>query len=176
MKGKITVIILAGLSIVSCKIFKTSADKFISYEHKLNNKNLLISNVHKQSWKIAYRYGAECKPNERDAGERLEEGITAALNVWLQPLRDLKPTNSITSIFLFQQHKDLKGDMFNEHDEILGIDLRVTFRCEVGFSFAILSFTPDLVILGGAKLAPHVVSHLTHEVGHLYLCPPRCYT
>lgn len=156
--------------IASCIIRNNPAQrKFITYEHRLSNKNLLIHKITDPSWKIAYRYGAECKPNDRGARERLEAAVTTALNTWLQPLRDLKPANPITNVFHFQQQKDFNGDMWTDVEELLAVDARVTFRCKNGFSFTSLSAVPpDVFTLLGAKLTPALLSHLTHELGHAF--------
>ena len=148
----------------------TTSPHYWGTSSKVMNREL-ISKVHKPSWKIAYRYGAECKLEDRAEDKILEEAITAALNAWLQPLRDMKPARPITSVFHFQRQRDLNGDLWADDriEGLLTVDVRVTFRCESEFSTAVLSGpSPDIYIRSGAKLTPLVLSHLTHELGHAF--------
>ena len=98
MKSKITIVGLALLSILSCKILKPSADKFITYKHQSRQMNVLIHRVDKASWKIGYRYGSECKSEDRQNDKALQEEITTILRTWLKPLRDMKPA-ALSSMF-----------------------------------------------------------------------------
>ncbi len=69
-----------------------TAHDFVSSEHHVFRhwRNDLIKRAHDDHWLIGYRYGDDCLPENRPAEKELEEVITKALQVWLQPLRDME--------------------------------------------------------------------------------------
>ena len=122
--------------------------------------NLLIHKVHEPSWKIGYRYGAECTPKDRQNKHKaLEEAITAALQTWLQPLRELKTTKPIVNDFRYIINAERQD-----------VNMRVTFHCVHRQSKAIISTrdTPGIVIRQGTVVDDELRYSLTHEIGHAF--------
>ena len=90
------------LALVGYLLFSIApaARGFLSLENYLGYKlNILIHKVHKPQWVIGYRFGPECKPEERQNGEALEEVMTEVFRAWLQPLRELHPKQPIDRCF-----------------------------------------------------------------------------
>ncbi|MXY29369.1 hypothetical protein F4Y59_14565 [Candidatus Poribacteria bacterium] len=152
----------------------------------LDEYKLLITKVHKPQWKIGYRYGADCKPEERQNGKELEDAMSASLRTWLEPLKELQPGRPIVDRFIYELQPDFDPNQFNQFDrnqpedlqriwEILGeefreIDLRVTFECTPGISFAGIGllFPPKVVMRVGTKTTPRMLWVLNHEFGHTF--------
>ena len=78
-----------SLLLVVCLLFSAMpvGDGFIPLAFGLNLEGLklLITEVHKPEWKIAYRYGVDCKPEDRQNDEALKEAISSSLRNWLKP-------------------------------------------------------------------------------------------
>ena len=135
---------------------------------------LLITKVHEPIWNIGYRYDAKCKPENRPPAHEVEEAITTALNLWLQPLHDLKPARPITSVFQYHRQKDRKFPTPNVgYDDVAGllsVDLRVTFVCEDEVPYAIISGTTPEVYIRTAEYSREWLLRgpLAHEIGHVF--------
>lgn len=148
---------------------------------------VLITKVHKPQWKIGYRYGADCKPSERQNSKELEAAITASLRAWLKPLKELQPERPIVDRFVYELQPDFDPNQFNQFDhnqpedverirEILReefgeIDLRVTFECTSGTSYAEIGllYPPAVFMkLGTTEFTPRMRAVLTHELGHAF--------
>ena len=98
---------------------------------------LLITEVHKPEWKIAYRYGVDCKPEDRQNGEALKDAISASLRSWLEPLKDLNPDRPIVDKFVYELQPDYDPNQPNDNLEgWRAVDLRVGFSCSYGTSKA----------------------------------------
>ena len=160
--------------LVSCIIRKNHAQrKFVTFAHLLSSKNLLIHKINEPSWNIAYRYGAECRSEDKIEDNKLEEIITNALNMWMKPLRDMNPANPITKVFHYQRQRELNGDKFADRtvnlEELLAVDVRMTFLCEEGNSSSLISSVPpDIYVRRGSKFSPARLYSLTHELGHAF--------
>ena len=105
---------------------------FGSYEHVRGIKRefALIRKVHDDYWDITYRFADDCSGVEkRITDEDMEKAITKALQVWLQPLRDLQTEKPIVNDFRFNQVN---------YDSTLP-DLRVMHYCIYGTSQARLA-------------------------------------
>ena len=159
------------LMLMGCLSFSLTptASGFITDAHRLVNSNLLISKVHEPSWKIGYRYGAECKPKDRQ-DKVLEETITRALQAWLTPLRELQPDRPITNNFTFHLQEDFHGDTDENLEGRWAVDVRITFRCARVSSFALIGSgdaPPDIFVHWGDE-ENDTLSDLTHELGHAF--------
>ena len=158
------------LTLIGCLSFSLTptTSGFITDAHRLVKSNLLISKVHEPSWKIGYRYGAECKPKDRQ-NKVLEETITRALQAWLTPLRELQPNRPITDSFTFQLQEDFHGDTDENLEGLLAVDVRITFRCARVLAFALISSIspPDIFVAWGSE-ETDMLSSLTHELGHAF--------
>ena len=120
----------------------------------------LIREVHDDYWDITYRFADDCSGVEkRITDEDMEKAITKALQVWLQPLRDLQTEKPIVNDFRFNQVS---------YESTLP-DLRVKHYCVFGVSKARLTNPPELVIrTGNIELMPHFMHMLIHEMGHAF--------
>ena len=148
------------------------APGFIAFEHQgLRSHYLLIKKIDKPHWIIGYRYGAGCKPEEKQNSKALEEAITLALEAWLGPLRNLHPTRQITDDFRYVLQKDFTGDRLNDDVEgRLAVDVRITFECREGSSRAgiTLGAPPDVYLRRGTKVTLPFTTSLIHELGHAF--------
>ena len=156
--------------VIGCLLFSATptAHDFISSEHHVFKKwrTDLIKKVHKDHWDIGYRYGDDCKVDNRPEAKDLEEAITKALQIWLQPLRDMKTKQPIINDFRYQRQADLRIDN-RKH-----LDLGVSFYCDPkGRSGAMISEDPNVpphvVIDVGTDVHDQIfIFVLVHELGH----------
>ena len=164
------ILILAGYLLLNTAI---AAQGFITSEqtHGIDGRfNLLIRKIDKPRWTIGYRYGAECLPEDRQNGKKLEETITAVLRAWLQPLREMQPARPITDDFRYVLQPDFNGDWFGDHGGLLAVDTRITFECRQGISLVLRSQVapPEVYMRVGTEITPLLVATLTHELGHAF--------
>lgn len=159
------VVLLSG-----CIVKQPTKRKFMSFEHRHGVKqNLLIFKVDKPQWKIGYRLAAACPADFRQKDRELKAVMTTALQLWLKPLRELKPARPITDDFLFLQQADFHG---NEKDAVpKELDTRITFECrkavEVAW-IALFASPPDIYIRAGTNIDKHFLFSLIHELGHAF--------
>ena len=125
MQHKLAIICVALASIMSCKIVKPSAAKFIAYEQHMVRFYILAQKLHRKHWDISYRYGNECPAAQTRNPQALEQAISKALRMWLAPLRDLTK-RPIVNDFRYQLNADLAE-----------VDMRITFECKLLPSFCI---------------------------------------
>ena len=85
----------------------------------------MIDKVHAPHWDIAYRYGDDCLPEERNNDEALTAAVTEALQIWLQPLRDYAK-RPIVNDFPLPPESPTCSDA----------DFSIRFSCKVAGSFA----------------------------------------
>ena len=161
--------------LVVCLLFSATpvGDGFIVATHglQLEGLQLLILKVHEPEWKIAYRYGVDCKPEDRQNDEALKEAISSSLRVWLAPLKGLNPERPIVDKFVYELQPDY--DPNQPSDNLEGwraVDLRVGFECTQGTSKAGIGrlYPPDLRMKRGTKVTPNTHYSLTHELGHAF--------
>ncbi len=158
------------LAVIGCLLFSITptAHDFVSSEHHVFKKwrTDLIKKVHKDHWDIGYRYGDDCKVDNRPEAKDLEEAITKALQIWLQPLRDMKTKQPIVNDFRYQIQADLRIDN-RKH-----LDLGVTFYCvPKGRSRAGVldnpNIPPHVEIDEGTDVNDQIfIFALIHELGH----------
>ena len=136
----------------------------------LEGLKILITEVHEPEWKIAYRYGAECKPEDRQNGEALKEAISTSLRVWLEPLKALNPDRPIVDSFVYELWPDYDPNHAADLEKVLATHLRVTFECTQAVSVAQMSRgkPPGVVMRLGTEITPILLSVLTHELGHTF--------
>ncbi len=134
--------------------------KFITTDHVIPDfqLNRLIDKVHAPHLNIAYTYGDNCLPEEKNNDEALTAAIGKALRTWLQPLRDYSD-KPIVADFRSQRVAFLRP-----HDEDLGI----TFHCEEGISSAVGGLRPAIDMRRGMKVDKRFMSTLIHEMGHSF--------
>ena len=146
------------------------ADGFITFDHfnprvrgKLNN---LIRRVHKEQWVIGYRYADNCPPESRKNGQAIEEAITASLNAWLQPVRDLNTGQPVVDDFRYVPNLEIK----DKADAKL-YDLLIAFFCDFGKSHAWVSadeFPPSIEMHVDTVVNDQFKGVLLHEIGHAF--------
>ncbi len=166
------ILVLLVLTISACIVrSKPTRPKFMAFVHQnFDNKHLLIKKIDKAEWKIGYRYAAKCPPQDKQNNKALEAEMTKALEAWLQPLRELQPAQPITRNFRYQPQKDFNADQSTDVAGLLAVDVRITFECRQGHSFALVGggTAPDLHIRGGTKITLPLLSKLIHELGHAF--------
>ena len=152
--------------------FIPTADDFATDEHHIFGvrENNLIKKVHEGHWDIGYTYGDDCLPENRPNQKDLEDAITKALQVWLQPLRGMKTQQPIVNAFRYQLEPPDGAINWRE------LDLRIRFYCGppqgrsralvFGFAQAVIA-PPSIRIDRGADVNhPHFMFTLIHELGH----------
>ncbi len=161
-----------------CLLFSATpvGDGFIvaTFGLQLEGLQLLILKVHEPEWKIGYRYGVDCKPEDRQNGEALKEAISLSLRNWLEPLKELNPERPIVDKFVYELQPDYDPNQPNDNlDGWRAVDLRVAFACPQGIhprSGAGIGrlYPPDLRMQRGTKVTPPMFYSLTHELGHAF--------
>ncbi len=161
-----------SLLLVVCLLFSAMpvGDGFIALSGGLQLEGLviLINEVHKPQWKIAYRYGVDCQPEDRQNDEALKDAISASLRTWLEPLKELNPDRPIVDKFIYELQADYDPNTPKELEGRRAVDLRVTFICTQAGSEALVGrlYSPDLLIRTGTKVTPNLRYYLVHELGH----------
>ena len=151
---------LLMLGSVSCILRKsTSKEKFIALEHERGVRpNIMVDKVHAPHWDIAYSYGDDCLPEEKNNDAALTAAVTEALQIWLQPLRDYAE-RPIVNDFRYRLSA-------NRHAG----DLTIIFRCQQGRSGAAVGrgIPPHIKLRAGIKVTPAFMASLVHEMGHTF--------
>ena len=159
--------------VVGCLLFGSAptAHDFNSSDHHVYKlwKNDLIKRAHDDHWLIGYRYGDDCLPENRPAEKDLEQAITEALQVWLQPLRDMETQQPIVNEFRYELEPP--GGAFHWRD----FDLRLRFYCKPpkgrtrsgALVYQIAEWPPLVKIDEGTDVNdPRFTFVLIHELGH----------
>ena len=162
-----------SLLLVVCLLFSAMpvGDGFIAMSGGLHLEGLkiLITEVHKPEWKIAYRYGVDCKPEDRQNEEALKAAISTSLRTWLEPLKELNPDRPIVDRFVYELQPDYDPSKPRGQDNVEGwqaVDLRVAFICTQGTSKALVGrlYSPNLLIQRGTEVTPQLFYSLIHEL------------
>ncbi len=137
---------------------------------QLENLKLLILKVHEPEWKIGYRYDVDCKPEDRQNGEALQEAISFSIRRWLEPLKALNPDRPIVDKFVYELQADFISRELEDLEERQAVDLQVTFECTQGISYALtgIIFPPAVFMLRGTEVKGIMLPVLIHEVGHAF--------
>ncbi|MDE3269014.1 MAG: ankyrin repeat domain-containing protein [Pseudomonadota bacterium] len=181
LKLKALLAIAVILCAHGCIIRDDAQSKFIAFNfspHVLE-LNLLMPKIFAQSWQIGYRYRGECQPEERLNSVELQETISAVIRTWLAPLKELKPPRPMVDKFIYEQQTDFNpispNDFYNlnEPEDLeswQAVDLRVTFECTPGVSYALIGikYPPAIYIKSSTKVTPNMLATLTHELGHAF--------
>ncbi len=133
---------------------------FIAYEQQFGLRfDLLMQRVHNDHLNISYGYGDDCPAEEMGSTRELEQAITDALQLWLEPLRALQTTEPIVNDFRYTVDADIKDS-----------DLRVTFHCAKGISRAELYTVqpPSIFMHKGTEVTESFMHVLVHEIGHTF--------
>ena len=141
----------------------------------VNPDVLLINQIDKPRWRIAYRFGTICPEEFREREEELKTLIVKSLRAWLQPLRDEFPGRAITDDFDLVRLEDFKS--FADDGEILAEnlwafaknDVTVTFSCQDGgnsFAAVVDNFAEVFMMAGVDIDHPGYSADLIHELGH----------
>ena len=179
---RLATIVLALLSIIACgNDILHSSPSFMSFEHQDGDRyeyvNMLIKHVHDETWHIPYATDV--------ADKNFEAAIKSALQMWLQPLRNMQPSKSIVNNFVFYRYS--VGDPYGSGipwDDVL---FKIHFRLggsQKG-SYGVLYYpkgidqpslaahdVPDIAIYKIDRAADDFVTDsdfmltLVHELGH----------
>ena len=142
----------------------------LSFGLHLEGMHILITKVHEPEWKIGYRYGTDCKPEDRQNGEALKEAISKSLRIWLAPLKELNTERPIVDKFVYERHPDYDPDQPGDNPEARKmVDLRVGFACTQGTSRVGVGrlYSPDVRLKRGTTGDP-LLRDLSHELGHAF--------
>ena len=136
----------------------------------LDGLKLLILKVHAPEWKIAYRYGVDCKPEDRQNGEALKAAISSSLRTWLEPLKELNPDHPIVDKFVYELWSDYDPNQPKDLERLREVNLQVTFECTQARSGAQINrgYPPDVVMRQGTETTFLLLSDLIHELGHAF--------
>ncbi len=131
---------------------------------------VLLDDIDKPQWRIGYNFTHDCPPAVRQQEDELKESITAALQAWLQPLRQRYPNRQFTDDFLLVKLPDV-AKCLDDHRALEGLDLRVTADCGgEGGSFATLAVgntAPEICMRERDMDVDQLfVRILMHELGH----------
>ena len=118
----------------------------------------MMDKVHELHWDVAYSYGDDCLPEERNNAEALTAAVTEALQMWLQPLRDYAK-RPIVADFRYRLNADRRA-----------VDLSVIFYCKLGQSSVGVGpgAPPEINMRDGVQVTPAFMSFLVHEMGHTF--------
>ena len=129
----------------------------MSLEHERGHQSdIMMDKVHELHWDVAYSYGDNCLPEERNNDEALTAAVTEALQIWLQPLRDYAK-RPIVADFRYRLNADRRA-----------VDLSVIFYCKLGQSSVGVGpgAPPRIGMRNGVQVTPAFMSVLVHEMGH----------
>ncbi len=166
-----------GVLLLVCLLFSATpvGDGFIVATGglSLEGLKLLITKVHEPEWKIAYRYGVDCKPEDRQNDEALKDAISTSLRAWLEPLKELNPERPIVDKFVYELQPDYDPSIHKSKDNLEGwraVDLRVAFVCTQARSGTLVGrlYPPDMRIRQGTETTHILLSVLAHELGHAF--------
>ena len=129
------VIRIFGLAVVVSLFFSVAppTQGFMIFDHQGEfQAKVLIHKVHDAQWQIGYRFASHCPAEFREEEDRLKQIVVDVLRVWLQPLREISAQPIVDDFQLL-----LQPDYDGTEDRVpLGLDTRITFLCEKGFSYA----------------------------------------
>ena len=158
-----------ALGVYLCFSPLPAAEGFITFDHfnpivrrKMNN---LIRRVHKEQWTIGYVYMDNCPPEKRKNGKAIEEAITASLNAWLQPVRDLNTGEAVVEDFRYVEKLEIVKEDFKLYD------LRIYFYCDFDKSYAgVLAdeARPPALLMHRGTVVDDFAGVLLHEIGHAF--------
>ena len=164
--------ILVVFCATACIVRKPTQGKFIpaAFGLSLEGLKLLITKVHEPQWKIAYRYGVDCQPADRQNGQALTEAISSSLRTWLEPLKELQPERPIVDKFVYELQPDYDPNTPKDLEGRRAVDLRVAFVCTQARSGTLVGrlYPPDVRMRRGTKVTPIMHYSLTHELGHAF--------
>lgn len=145
--------------------FITGAGGGLLHEHKF-----LIRDIFQPQWKIGYRYGVDCKPEEKQNGEELKEAMSAALRTWLEPLKELQLQRPIVDKFVYELQPDFDPDLPDDLELRRRVNLQVIFECTQGTSVAWIGrfLPPGVIMRMGTQITSEVLTVLLHELGHAF--------
>ena len=147
------------LTLMGCLLLSITpaAQGFIAIAHEnWRAKVSMVDKVHAPHWDIAYSYGDDCPPEERDNDKALTAAVTEALQMWLQPLRDYAK-RPIVNDFRYRLDADRRG-----------ADLQIIFHCKIGVSMAGAGHHPRILLREGTQVKRSFMVILVHEMGHTF--------
>ena len=149
------------LTLLGCLLLSLppATQGFITLEHERGHQSdIMMDKVHELHWDVAYSYGDDCLPEERNNAEALTAAVTEALQIWLQPLRDYAK-RPIVADFRYRLNADRRA-----------VDLSVIFYCKRGPTGAAVGpgAPPEISMRDGIKVTPAFMSVLVHEMGHTF--------
>ena len=167
MRHALLYLTFVALSISSCIVKKSplSQRKFIAVT---GDFNILIKKIEQREWEIRYSFVADCPEAFKQQENKLKELMTKSLQIWLQPLRELRPTKNITADFRFVRRPDV-AECYDKEEANKQFDAYVVFSCEGKNSSAWLGHhSPYICIRRGAVIDEGTSYHLAHELGHAF--------
>ena len=163
-----------GLVLVVSLFFSVAppTQGFMIFDHQGRTRTkVLIHRVHDAQWQVGYRFASHCPAEFRKEEDNLKQIVVDVLRVWLQPLREISAEPIVDDFQLL-----LQPDYDGTEDRVpSGLETRITFLCEEGFSYARIRSAgmrfpqwPDVYIRRGIVIDKNYISAVTHELGHAF--------
>ena len=149
------------LTLTGCLLLSITpaAQGFMVLEHERRQRpDIMVDKVHELHWDVAYSYGDDCLPEEKNNDKALTAAVTEALQIWLQPLRDYAK-RPIVADFRYRLNADWRA-----------VDLGIIFYCKLGQPGAAVTrgARPEISMRDGVQVTPAFMSVLVHEMGHTF--------
>ncbi len=172
MKKPIIQNILLTFAVITVLLLSTTptAHDFTSLKHHLGERAdsiTLIEKVHEKHWDIAYKYGPDCPADYKAKNKEIEDLITKALQLWLQPLREIETKEPIVNQFRYHNNdnNEITLEIWVNILELSVLNTCLVDRSGVGFDHR---FPPRIIMRKGTDLGDQFFSTLVHEIGHAF--------
>ncbi len=158
--------ILLTFAVITVTLLSTTptAHAFLKHQWWDDDHKILMKIVHEPHWDIIYVFGEDCPAERKAEAKAFEEEIVKAIQLWLQPLRELNTGKPIVNDFRFQQYDEKPPFEVMEK-----VDLIITDYCihgRSGMGLGVLS-APRVGLREGLNVDArfHI---LVHELGHAF--------
>ncbi len=166
MKKLILVMLVAS----ACIVRKSPPTQSKFAVRTLKAVKVLLDDIDKPQWRVGYNFTHDCPAAVRQQADKLKASITAALQAWLQPLRQRYPARQFPADFPLVKLADV-AECGDDRKALADLELRVTVNCVgEGNSFAIRrvgDISPELCVKERDRGVDRYFVHaLMHELGH----------
>ncbi len=175
MKKPIIQNILLTFAVITVLLLSTTptAHDFTSLKHQLGGLGgtadsiILIEKVHEKHWDIGYGFGPDCPADYKAESKQIEDLITKALQLWLQPLREIETKEPIVNEFRYQNYEsnELTSEILENILELSVLNTCLVDRSGIGFD---QRYPPGIIMRMGTHLGDEFFSTLVHEIGHAF--------
>ncbi len=157
---------LLTFAVITVTLLNTTptAHAFLKVQRLHDDHKILMKIVHEPHWDIIYVFGEECPAERKAEAKEFEEEIVKAIQLWLQPLRELNTGKPIVNEFRFQQHDERPSLEIQEKVDLIITDYCIHGRSNAGLA---IKWPPDLGLRKGLNVDARF-SALVHELGHAF--------